>query len=60
MLAKPKLGPYIESMRECLAEATGLSPGRVSVKAKSMNGVGSVGEGKAYAAQAVALVVKIE
>ncbi len=58
MLARPKLGPHIEAMRACLAEATGLVPERVSVKAKSMNGVGPVGEGDSYAAQAAALVVK--
>jgi len=58
MLAKPKLGPYVQSMRESLARATGLPLERVSVKAKSMNGLGPVGEGSAYAAQAAALVVK--
>jgi 2-C-methyl-D-erythritol 4-phosphate cytidylyltransferase/2-C-methyl-D-erythritol 2,4-cyclodiphosphate synthase len=58
MLAKPKLGPHIKDMRACLAEATGLALERVSVKAKSMNGVGSVGEGEAYAAQAAALVMR--
>jgi 2-C-methyl-D-erythritol 4-phosphate cytidylyltransferase/2-C-methyl-D-erythritol 2,4-cyclodiphosphate synthase len=58
MLARPKLAPYIEAMRACLAEATGLAPDRVSVKAKSMNGVGPVGEGDSYAAQAAALVVR--
>ncbi|MHC4251589.1 MAG: 2-C-methyl-D-erythritol 2,4-cyclodiphosphate synthase, partial [Planctomycetota bacterium] len=60
MLARPTLGPHIEAMRESLAGATGLPPERVSVKAKSMNGVGPVGEGTAYAAQAAALVAKRE
>jgi 2-C-methyl-D-erythritol 2,4-cyclodiphosphate synthase len=60
MLAKPKLGPHIESMRACLAESTGMPIDRVSVKAKSMNGVGPVGEGGAYAAQAAVLVVRVE
>jgi len=58
MLARPKLGPHVESMREALARATGLAIERVSVKAKSMNGVGPVGEGVSYAAQAAALVAK--
>jgi len=58
MLAKPKLGPYVESMRESISRATGLPLDRVSVKAKSMNGLGPVGEGAAYAAQAAALVLK--
>ena len=58
MLAKPKLGPHVEAMREAVSRATGLPLDRVSVKAKSMNGLGPVGEGAAYAAQAAALVVK--
>ena len=58
MLAKPKLAANIQAMRARLAEATSLPPGRVSVKAKSMNGVGPVGEGRAYAAQAAALVAR--
>ena len=58
MLARPKLASRIGDMRASLAEATGLAPDRVSVKATSMNGIGPVGEGSAYAAQAVALVAK--
>lgn len=59
MLARPKLAPHIEDMRSCLARSTGLPIDRVSVKAKSMNGVGPVGEGAAYAAQAAVLVVRL-
>jgi len=58
MLAKPKLGPHVARMREAVSRATCLEIERVSVKAKSMNGLGPVGEGAAYAAQAAALVVK--
>jgi 2-C-methyl-D-erythritol 4-phosphate cytidylyltransferase/2-C-methyl-D-erythritol 2,4-cyclodiphosphate synthase len=58
MLARPKLAPHVGEMRSRLARATGLAPDRVSVKATSMNGVGPVGEGAAYAAQAAAVVVR--
>jgi 2-C-methyl-D-erythritol 4-phosphate cytidylyltransferase/2-C-methyl-D-erythritol 2,4-cyclodiphosphate synthase len=58
MLERPKLGPHVAAMRESLARATALPLDRVSVKAKSMNGIGPVGEGAAYAAQAAAVVVR--
>ena len=56
LLEKPKLVPHIDRMRGHLARAVGIPEDRVSVKAKTMNGIGPVGEGKAYAAQATAVV----
>lgn len=53
---RPKLGPYKRRVAAAVAEALGLPAGRVSVKAKTMEGLGAIGTGKAVAAQAVATV----
>ncbi len=58
ILEKPRLAPHIESMRRNLAQLLDLDPDSVSVKAKTNEGLGPVGEGQAIAAQAVALVEK--
>jgi 2-C-methyl-D-erythritol 2,4-cyclodiphosphate synthase len=52
----PKLAPHIAPLRSRLAEAMDLPLDRVSVKAKTGDEVGPVGEGKAIAAYAIALV----
>lgn len=51
---RPKLGPHFPSMRAALAKALGLEPERINLKAKTNEGVGSVGRGEAIAAQAIA------
>jgi len=56
MLEEPKLSPYVLSMRENIAETLGIDIGCVSVKAKTGEGVGSVGQGLAVKAQAVLLM----
>jgi 2-C-methyl-D-erythritol 2,4-cyclodiphosphate synthase len=56
MIESPKLRPYIFSMREKLAEVLGIDPSRVSVKAKTAEGLDSVGQGLAVAAQAVVMI----
>ena len=53
---RPKLAPYIDQMRLNLARCLGLPPSAVSVKAKTAEGLDSVGEGRAMQAQALALV----
>ncbi|MDC7228332.1 MAG: 2-C-methyl-D-erythritol 2,4-cyclodiphosphate synthase [Spirochaetales bacterium] len=55
ILQKPKLRPYIDSMRERIAAAAGLAPGAVSVKAKTAEGIGELGAGRAVEAIAVVL-----
>lgn len=52
---KPKLAPYIEKMRENLAEAFGCGIGRISVKATTEEGLGLGGKG--IGANAVVLLV---
>jgi 2-C-methyl-D-erythritol 2,4-cyclodiphosphate synthase len=55
-LERPKLAPYIPLMRQKLAEALGLDPDRISIKAKTGEGVDAVGLGTAIRADAVALL----
>ena len=53
---RPKLAPHIPAMRERLAAAKGVGPGRVSVKATNEEGLGFNGTGEGIAAHAVALI----
>lgn len=53
---RPKLAPHIPAMRERLAAAMGIDPGRVSVKATTEEGLGFTGTGEGIAAHAVALI----
>ncbi len=53
---RPKLAPYIQQMREILAQAMGAELDRVSVKATTEEKLGFTGEGLGIAAHAVALI----
>ena len=56
ILEVPRLGPYREAMRDRLAAALGIAPGRVGVKGKTNDLLGPIGQGEAIAALAVVLV----
>ncbi len=56
MLERPKLRPHVEEMRARLAEVLGVELDRVSVKAKTGEGLDAVGEWRAVTAQAVVLL----
>jgi 2-C-methyl-D-erythritol 2,4-cyclodiphosphate synthase len=56
ILERPKIAPYRDAMREAISGATGLPLGRVSVKATTNEGLGSIGSGEGIAAYAVATV----
>jgi 2-C-methyl-D-erythritol 2,4-cyclodiphosphate synthase len=56
ILQQPKLGDYRQQMREKLAEALRLNIGSVSVKFKTSEKVGPVGEGRSAEAQAIVLL----
>ena len=56
----PKLSPHYLPMRKRLAEVIGVNESQVSVKAKTAEKLGSIGEGNAIAAYAVALIVEDE
>ena len=53
---KPRLAPYIPAMRQTLAEVMKLSPDRVSVKAKTNEGMGFIGRIEGIEARAVVLL----
>ena len=54
----PKLAPYREEMRRNVAEALGVEPGCISVKATTEEGLGFTGTLQGIAAHAVALLEK--
>lgn len=53
---RPKLAPHIPQMRENLAQAMGVDPAWVNVKATTEEGLGFTGSGEGMAAHAVALI----
>ncbi|MBR6655903.1 MAG: 2-C-methyl-D-erythritol 2,4-cyclodiphosphate synthase [Alistipes sp.] len=57
-MQRPKLRPYIDQMRERIAEAAGVSVEQVSVKATTTEHLGFEGEEKGVSATAVAIVMK--
>jgi 2-C-methyl-D-erythritol 2,4-cyclodiphosphate synthase len=58
ILERPKLKNYREPIRESLARVLALPLDRVSVKFKTAEGVGAVGEGLSAEAQAIVLVAR--
>ena len=56
---RPKIAPKAEEMRARLAEALGVGPGQVNVKATTGEKLGFVGRGEGIAAHAVALLVRV-
>lgn len=54
---RPKLAPYIVTMRENIARALGMQADRVSVKATTEEGLGFTGSGEGIAAHAVVLCI---
>ncbi len=53
---RPKLAPHIADMREKIADALGIHPGQISVKATTEEKLGFTGAGEGIAAHAVALI----
>ena len=56
--AKPKLAPYIDSMRNNLSKVLKTSIDNVSIKAMSFNKVGAIGKGEAIRSQTIVMLVK--
>lgn len=52
----PKMRPYIDEMRENVAETLGLELNQVSIKATTEEGLGFTGTGEGISAQAVCLL----
>ena len=55
---RPRLAPYIQTMRERLAAVMKIEIGQISVKAKTGEGLESVGRGEAMVAHVVALLLR--
>lgn len=53
---EPKLRPHIDTMRQRIADGTGLETGAVSVKATTTERLGFVGEKRGMSAYAVCLI----
>lgn len=58
IVEKPRLRDYIDPMRANLADILNIQPEQISIKAKTAEGCGVIGEHKAIAAQAVVLLFK--
>ncbi len=56
VLERPKLKDFRIPIREALAKTMALEPGQISVKFKTAEKVGPVGEGKSAEAQAIVLI----
>jgi 2-C-methyl-D-erythritol 2,4-cyclodiphosphate synthase len=56
VVQRPKIGPYVNRMRERIAETLGIDAGAVSVKATTSEGLGFTGTGDGLVAQAVVLL----
>lgn len=56
----PKIGAYVEPMRERLAGVLGIGPHHISIKGKTNEGMGWIGRGEGIATLAVALIDRVE
>lgn len=59
VLQKPKIAPYIEKMRENIANACGISVSRVSVKATTEEKLGFTGREEGISSHAVCILKQI-
>jgi 2-C-methyl-D-erythritol 2,4-cyclodiphosphate synthase len=53
---RPRLAPYVDTMRERLAVAVSAEPAMLNVKASSPEGLGALGRGEGMSAAAVVLL----
>ena len=56
---KPKMAPYLQEMRENIAQTLEIDISQVNVKATTEEGLGFTGEGLGIAAQAVCLLENV-
>lgn len=53
---EPKLAPYIEEMREKIADTLGIALSQISIKATTQEGLGFTGRGEGICAEAVCML----
>lgn len=58
-LGTTRLRPFLDQIRDSLADALGVAPDRVSVKGRSHDGIAEVGRGEACSATATVLLQKL-
>ena len=56
VLESPHIAPYVDTMRQNIADALRIPPGQISVKATTHESLGFIGAGDGAAAHAVALI----
>ena len=56
VIEKPKMAPYIDKMRENIAEHLHVDVGQINVKATCAEGMGFIGKGEGALAQCVCLI----
>lgn len=56
LLQRPKVAPYIDEMRKCLASDLGVEIGRIAVKATTTEHLGYEGRGEGISAMATVLL----
>jgi 2-C-methyl-D-erythritol 4-phosphate cytidylyltransferase/2-C-methyl-D-erythritol 2,4-cyclodiphosphate synthase len=59
LLERPKIAPFLDRIREGVADSLGVPVAAVSVKGKTNEGVDAIGRGEAIAAHAVALLERV-
>ncbi len=59
-LEKPRLAPFIKRVASNVAQALGIEVDRVSVKAKSGEGIGEIGRSEVMRAEAVVLLGSVQ
>lgn len=59
ILEEPKLGPYKENIKKKISDITGVSLDAINVKAKTNEGVDSIGKKEAVAAHAAVTLKKL-
>jgi len=53
---RPLIGPHVDRMRISIADCLGLDPGRIGLKATTLEGLGALGRREGIACQAVTLL----
>jgi 2-C-methyl-D-erythritol 2,4-cyclodiphosphate synthase len=56
IIEEPKLAPHIEAMRASISEVLNVPVPNISIKAKTSEGLGNIGQGRALACHAIVLL----